>query len=231
MDDKGSTLICIWGLTPMAHDDDATRAILTGIKMNEELSKIEGTKCKIGISSGEMFSGVVGTSGGRKEFSVLGDTANLAARIMGGSKWGEINCDMNTRSLASNFFTFQYRDHIDFKGKSISIPTFKPVWHSEERKEITENYIPPSVYLKLWSNPMVIDRSSKEPKLQLVSEPNCLESHIDRLAEEINLYFAENSKTKPTKIVAIRGERGSGKTLFARCLIEAIQEEDCCNPK
>ena len=29
-----------------------------------------------------MFSGVVGTSGGRKEFSVLGDVANLAARIM-----------------------------------------------------------------------------------------------------------------------------------------------------
>ena len=75
-----------------------------------------------------MFSGVVGTSGGRKEFSVLGDVANLSARIMGGSKWGEINCDMNTRNLASSHFTFLYRDHIDFKGKSISIPTFKPVW-------------------------------------------------------------------------------------------------------
>lgn len=85
MDDKGSTLICLWGLSPMSHDDDAARAILTAINMHKELKKIDGTYCKIGISSGEMFSGVVGTSGGRKEFSVLGDVANLAARIMGGS--------------------------------------------------------------------------------------------------------------------------------------------------
>jgi len=33
-----------------------------------------------------VFSGVVGTSGGRKEFSVLGDVVNVAARIMGQSK-------------------------------------------------------------------------------------------------------------------------------------------------
>ena len=36
----------------------------------------------MGISTGEVFSGVVGTSGSRKEFSVLGDYVNLAARIM-----------------------------------------------------------------------------------------------------------------------------------------------------
>ena len=116
----------------MAHDDDAARAILTGINMNKELKKIEGTQCKIGITSGEMFSGVVGTSGGRKEFSVLGDVANLSARIMGGGKMGQINCDMNTRNLASNTFSFIYKDHTDYKGKSISIPTFAPVWPQEE---------------------------------------------------------------------------------------------------
>lgn len=75
-----------------------------------------------------MFSGVVGTSGGRKEFSVLGDVANLAARIMGGGKMGEINCDMKTRDLASTQFSFIYKDHTDYKGKSISIPTFSPIW-------------------------------------------------------------------------------------------------------
>jgi class 3 adenylate cyclase len=132
MDDKGSTLICLWGLSPFAHDDDAARAILTGIKLNSELNKIEETKCKIGISSGEMFSGVVGTSGGRKEFSVLGDVANLAARIMGGGKMGEINTDLNTRTMASPFFGFKYKGHLDFKGKSLSIPVFAPTWPQEE---------------------------------------------------------------------------------------------------
>ena len=82
MDDKGSTLICIWGLCPFAHEDDAARAILTAMNMKRELMKIENTWCNVGISTGEVFSGVVGTSGSRKEFSVLGDYVNLAARIM-----------------------------------------------------------------------------------------------------------------------------------------------------
>lgn len=82
MDDKGSTLICIWGLCPMAHTDDPQRAILTALNMKKALDKVEKTWCNVGIATGDVFSGVVGTSGSRKEFSVLGDTVNLAARIM-----------------------------------------------------------------------------------------------------------------------------------------------------
>ena len=37
MDDKGSTLICIWGLSPFAHEDDPARAILTAINMVSKL--------------------------------------------------------------------------------------------------------------------------------------------------------------------------------------------------
>lgn len=115
MDDKGSTLICLWGLSPMAHEDDSTRAILCAINMRRELNKIENTWCNIGISSGELFSGVVGTSGSRKEFSVLGDIANLAARVMYWPKTqhekNKIHCCLATRQLASNFFNFKYRGH------------------------------------------------------------------------------------------------------------------------
>ena len=83
MDDKGSTLICIWGLLPMAHEDDAARALLAGFNIIKALNEQEGVYCNIGVSSGECFAGVVGTSGSRKEFSVLGDIVNLSARIMG----------------------------------------------------------------------------------------------------------------------------------------------------
>lgn len=82
MDDKGSTLICIWGMSPFAHEDDPARAILTAMNMRRELLKIDNTWTNFGISTGDVFSGVVGTSGSRKEFSVLGDIVNLAARIM-----------------------------------------------------------------------------------------------------------------------------------------------------
>lgn len=38
MDDKGSTLICLWGLMPFAHDDDAARALLTGFNIIKTLT-------------------------------------------------------------------------------------------------------------------------------------------------------------------------------------------------
>ena len=82
MDDKGSTLICLWGLSPFSHEDDAARAVFTGFNIIKEMKKL-GTWCNIGITYGYCFSGIVGSEGSRKEFSVLGDTANLAARIMG----------------------------------------------------------------------------------------------------------------------------------------------------
>ena len=105
MDDKGSTLICLWGLSPFSHEDDAARAILTAFNIIKELKKIN-TWCNIGISSGECFSGVVGTAGARKEFSVLGDVANLSARIMGSLKYQKnaVACDQKTRILCQNTF-------------------------------------------------------------------------------------------------------------------------------
>jgi adenylate cyclase 10 len=115
MDDKGSTLICLWGLSPMCHDDDAARAITCAYEMRKMLMKIEHTFCSIGVSSGEAFTGIAGTAGARKEFTCLGDAVNLAARVMYWPKakgiMGSIYTDLNTRNLASNHYSFIYRGH------------------------------------------------------------------------------------------------------------------------
>jgi Adenylate and Guanylate cyclase catalytic domain len=81
MDDKGSTLIVIFGAHPMSHKDDASRAISCALSLTSELSKIN-IRVNIGITTGKVFTGVIGTPGGRREFSLLGDGVNLAARLM-----------------------------------------------------------------------------------------------------------------------------------------------------
>lgn len=79
------------------------------------MHKIQGTWCNIGIATGDVFSGVVGTQGSRKEFSVLGDTVNLAARIMYWplkyGKKGFINCCLRTKNEAMSTFSFNYGGH------------------------------------------------------------------------------------------------------------------------
>lgn len=81
MDDKGSTLIVIFGLPPMCHQDDAARSIMAGQLLMKELKKLYCT-VSIGIATGKVFAGVVGTSGSRREYSVLGDEVNVSARLM-----------------------------------------------------------------------------------------------------------------------------------------------------
>ena len=71
MDDKGSVMVICWGLPPLSNSDDHVRAVLCGTTMIEELRKL---KCGafMGVSSGTCFTGVCGTVGGRREYSLLG---------------------------------------------------------------------------------------------------------------------------------------------------------------
>lgn len=175
LDDKGSTLICIWGLSPLAHHDDPARAILAAFNMRRKLKTIDNTWCNVGIATGDVFSGVVGTSGSRKEFSCLGDSVNLAARIMfwpmkTGTK-GVINCDLRTKNEAMNQITFKYGGHCEFKGKSISIPIFEPIdpldeWavHDGSTSGYHNKIIPPQVFLKLHYNPMIVQKTVNHKK-------------------------------------------------------------------
>ena len=115
MDDKGSTMIGIWGLAPLEHEDDSTRAVLAAMHIKRQLSEnedeAENISCGFGIATGIVFSGVVGTSGSRKEFSVLGDVVNVAARMMGQSNKdaGKIYVDRTTRDESQQFLKFDYK--------------------------------------------------------------------------------------------------------------------------
>ena len=223
MDDKGSTLICIWGLCPFAHEDDAARAILTAMNMKRELMKIENTWCNVGISTGEVFSGVVGTSGSRKEFSVLGDYVNLAARIMYYPKKykqvNKINVDLQTKKEAENFISFQYKSHCEFKGKSISLPIFEPIDPQEEMIQCLNKIVSFDVFLKIHNNPFLVDKDSdyKKKYCRQVGRENLLHKVCDDLYD---FFDHDNNGNQRPYLLSIYGETGSGKTLFARCLYD-----------
>jgi class 3 adenylate cyclase/tetratricopeptide (TPR) repeat protein len=84
----GDGLLVYFGY-PIAHDDDAERAVRAGreiisalSKMNEALEKEHGTSIsvRVGIHTGPVVIGAVGY-GGRQENLALGSTTNIAARL------------------------------------------------------------------------------------------------------------------------------------------------------
>ncbi len=80
VDEKGATLLAVFGLPPDVHEDDAARACCAGIALAGLLA--EGPAgAGVGVATGRAFCGEVGADA-RREFTVIGDPVNTAARLM-----------------------------------------------------------------------------------------------------------------------------------------------------
>lgn len=80
---QGAFLMAIFG-APVSHEDDALRAVLTALELQEEAE----IPLRIGINAGFVFAGDVG-SAQRREYTVMGDEVNLAYRLMTSARPGE----------------------------------------------------------------------------------------------------------------------------------------------
>ena len=126
VDDKGSTLIAVFGLPPFAHENDATRGTLAAMSILSSLHEL-GKNGSIGITTGVAFCGVVGTRGNRREYSVIGDTINTAARLMVESKKRDSGhlMDEATAKSVSDDLSIESVGSVQLKGKAHEIPIFQ----------------------------------------------------------------------------------------------------------
>eukprot|EP00947_MAST-08B_sp_MAST-8B-sp1_P000620 g620.t1 len=129
VDDKGSTLIAVFGLPPLAHKDDATRAALCSLAVCGKLHELGLPQCAVGVTSGTAFCGVVGHRGGRREYTVLGDVVNLAARLMqhGGQPGSPaVVLDAATHRTVHRHVDLEALEPIMVKGKANPIQIYCP---------------------------------------------------------------------------------------------------------
>ncbi|MSQ85102.1 MAG: adenylate/guanylate cyclase domain-containing protein [Myxococcales bacterium] len=115
VDEKGAVLIAVFGLPPLSHEDDAARAVQAAMAMRKSLME-GGVSIGVGVASGQVFCGTVGNND-RCEYTVLGPTVNLAARLMEASE-GKLWCDDPTAQLASATLEMQRLGAIDIRGRT-----------------------------------------------------------------------------------------------------------------
>ncbi len=115
----------------IAHEDDEERAALTALQVRDEVAQL-GTPIhqRVGISSGHIFVGDVG-SPTRKDFTVMGDEVNLAARLATGAEWGQILVSERTRRKLDDKFDFEALPPMRVKGKKASVPAYALIRHRE----------------------------------------------------------------------------------------------------
>ncbi|EUD66565.1 hypothetical protein C922_02886 [Plasmodium inui San Antonio 1] len=124
-DDKGILILIMFGLPPLYHCDDSVRALLTCFRLIDALKslKLNGS---IGISTGRIWCGIIGNKI-RKEYTALGDSVNVAARLCCKAGNKEIYVDENTFNGCKHFISFQKLISIKVKGKNKLIKIYSPI--------------------------------------------------------------------------------------------------------
>mmetsp|Transcript_141351 Transcript_141351/g.249490 ORF Transcript_141351/g.249490 Transcript_141351/m.249490 type:complete len:1044 (+) Transcript_141351:183-3314(+) len=125
IDDKGMLFLLVFGLPPLVHVDDPTRAVLSCFDMVKVFRRLNLIG-RFGVTSGRSYCGVCGSES-RMEYTVLGDCVNLSARLMSNAPPLGILCDEETKKKSTAEVVFNALTPIKVKGKSAHISIFQPV--------------------------------------------------------------------------------------------------------
>lgn len=117
----GDGLLVYFGY-PSAHEDDALRAVRTGIEIvaalrqgDKEVAGRSPLQVRVGIHTGLVVVGEIGSSE-RRERLALGETPNLTARIQGAAAPDTVVISAATARLVQGYFAVQELGAQSFKG-------------------------------------------------------------------------------------------------------------------
>lgn len=128
----GSDIMIFFGV-PTAHTDDALRAAEAALTIRDIITAIDppvvaGKKvevsCQLGLSRGPCFAAEIGEPRGRREFNVLGDTVNTAARLMGRAIGNRIMITEWVQEQVKDVYKCDNLGTMTLKGKEKRIPIF-----------------------------------------------------------------------------------------------------------
>jgi len=121
----GDGVMALFG-APIAHEDHAQRAlsaalaIQSGLKpLAEEVKRTHGIefRMRMGINTGPVVVGAIGRDL-RMDYTAVGDTTNLAARLLAIAQPGQIVTSRRTQNLRDRFFVFEDLGDFQVKGKA-----------------------------------------------------------------------------------------------------------------
>mmetsp|Transcript_9152 Transcript_9152/g.25564 ORF Transcript_9152/g.25564 Transcript_9152/m.25564 type:complete len:1056 (-) Transcript_9152:265-3432(-) len=124
IDDKGMLFLLVFGLPPLVHPDDPTRAVLASAEFVQIFKKL-ALVGRFGVTTGRSYCGICGSQK-RMEYTVLGDMVNLSARLMANAPALGILCDEETQRRTAGEIVHKRLDPIKVKGKANPVAIFEP---------------------------------------------------------------------------------------------------------
>lgn len=129
----GDGLMAYWG-APLAVADHEQKAVACMLALKEALLRLQEERSDLprltfraGLNSGDAVAGNIGARGRKMEYTVIGDTVNLAARLEGTAKYYGVDNLVSESVYYATCDDFIYRelDRIRVVGKVIAITVYQ----------------------------------------------------------------------------------------------------------
>ena len=132
----GDGLLAVFG-APERHADHAVRAVAAAREIAQVVHERLGGELRIGVgvNSGRVVVGTIG-GGGRRDFTVIGDPVNTAARVEAATRvTGDdiLITESTLRALGPHGDDFEERPSAPLKGKAATVRLYAPRSSSERR--------------------------------------------------------------------------------------------------
>ena len=117
----GDAVMAVFGV-PVAHEDDAERAVRSGLRILEAIADLNEAEpgrrlsVRIGVNTGEVVVALGAT--GEGEARVMGDAVNTAARIQTSAPVDGVSVGEGTFRATERVFEFEPLDPVAAKGKA-----------------------------------------------------------------------------------------------------------------
>jgi len=125
----GDGLLAVFG-APRRHPDHAARAVAAAREIADVVGQGLGGRLRVGVgvNSGRAVVGTVG-GGGRRDFTVIGDPVNTAARVEAATRvTGDdiLITESTLRAIGPDGEQFEERPSAPLKGKSATVRLYAP---------------------------------------------------------------------------------------------------------
>jgi class 3 adenylate cyclase/tetratricopeptide (TPR) repeat protein len=124
----GDNVMALFG-APVAHEDDAERAVRAALGMQEAMGEVNETvpegvtfALRVGVNTGEVLAGAVGDG-----YTVVGDTVNVASRLQTAGRPGSVTVGERTMRATSEAIRYEELEPLELKGKSEPVPAWEAV--------------------------------------------------------------------------------------------------------
>src|SRR5215472_9540782 len=129
----GDGIFALFG-APVAYEDHPQRALLAGLRTQEELKRYsdriraEGrlpVQARVGVNTGEVVVRSIPTGEGRTEYAPVGHSTGIAARMQALAPVGSIAATAQVRRLCEGYFLFKSLGPTKVKGVSEPVNVYE----------------------------------------------------------------------------------------------------------